>query len=76
MTVVTTHSSSGKMHPIPPVTGEELHRYLRHTLGDADASKIVREAKKLVRVLRKLAEAGERDAVLELVERIHNAPAL
>jgi hypothetical protein len=75
-TLIPVADSKGKVHHIPPITGDALYRYFRHTLGDVDESKFVREAKKLGRTLRKLAEAGDRDAVLALVERINNAPAL
>jgi hypothetical protein len=75
-TFTSTTDSSGKTHPIPPVTSDALFKYLRHIHGDVDASKFVREAKKLGRTIRTLAEAGDRDAVRELVERINNAPAL
>jgi len=75
-TFIPVTDSNGKVHHVPPITGEALSRYFRHTLGDVDASRFVREAKKLERMLPKLAEAGHRDAVLELVARINNAPAL
>jgi hypothetical protein len=75
-TYTSTTDSSGKTHSIPAVGGDALHRYLRHTLGDVDASRIVREAKRLGRKIRQLAEAGDHDAVRELVARINNAPAL
>jgi hypothetical protein len=75
-TFTTVIDSEGKMHPIPPVTGGAVYRYIRHTLGDVDTSRIIREAKKLGRTIRTLAEAGDHDAVRELVERINNAPAL
>jgi hypothetical protein len=75
-TFTSTTDSSGKTHPIPRVSGDAIHKYLRHTLGDVDASRIIREAKKLGRTIRTLAEAGNRDAVRELVERINSAPAL
>jgi hypothetical protein len=75
-TFIPVTDSNGKVHHVPPITGEALSRYFRHTLGDVDASRFVREAKKLERMMRKLAEAGDRDAVLELVARINNAPAL
>ena len=74
-TFIPVTDSNGKVHHVPPITGEALSRYFRHTLGDVDASRFVREAKKLERMMRKLAEAGDRDAVLELVARINNAPA-
>jgi hypothetical protein len=70
----STTDSNGKGPSIPPVTGDALYRYLRHTLGDVDASRIVREAKKLGRMIRELAEAGDRDAIRELVARINNVP--
>jgi hypothetical protein len=70
-----TTDSSGKMHPIPPVTSDALYRYIRHALGDVDASKFIREARRLGRVIRELAEVGDHDAIRELVARINNAPA-
>jgi hypothetical protein len=65
----------GTTHPIPPVTSDALYWYIRHTLGDVGAPRIIREAKKLGCTIRELAEAGDHDAVRKLVERINNAPA-
>jgi hypothetical protein len=75
-TFTTTTDSGGKTHPIPPVASDALYRYIRHTLGDVDASRFAREAKKLGRTIRELAEMGDHDAIRELVARINNAPAL
>jgi hypothetical protein len=75
-TIITYTDPSGEKLPVPSVTSDALYRYLRHTLGDVDASKFVREAKKLGGTIRKLAEAGDHDAIRELVARINNAPAL
>ena len=55
---------------------DALLRYLRHTHGDVSVDRFIREVDKLVHRFRKLAEAGDREAVRELVERINNAPAL
>jgi hypothetical protein len=75
MTTFTYTDPSGKKLPIPPVNDGALYRYIRHILGDVDASRIIREAKKLGRIIRELIEAGDYEAVRLLVERINNAPA-
>ena len=75
-TFIPVTDSNGKVHHVPPITGEALSRYFRHTLGDVDASRFVREARRLGRVIRELAEVGDHDAIRELVARINNAPAL
>jgi hypothetical protein len=63
------------MTKVPFINDDALYHYLRHTLGDVSASRFIREAKKLGRTIRELAEAGDREAVRELVERINKAPA-
>ena len=64
------------MTKVPFIEDGALYRYLRHTLGDVSAPRIIREAKNLGRTIRGLAEAGDHEAVRELVERINSAPTL
>ena len=75
MTTFIYTDPSGKKLPVPPVTSDALYRYLRHTLGDVDASKFIREAKKLGHMILELAEVGDHDAIRELIARINNVPA-
>ena len=75
-TYSTITDSSGNVWPIPRVNDGALYRHLRHTLGDVDASKIIKGAKELALTIKVLVEMGDREAVRRLVERINNAPAL
>jgi len=50
-------------NPLPLVDDGALYRYIRHKIGDVDLPRAVREAKKIRRTVRKLAEAGDRDAI-------------
>jgi len=72
---MTTNTTIANPNPIPLINDGALYNYIRHTFGDVSVSKAKCEANKLGRTIRQLAEAGDREAVRELVTRINNAPA-
>jgi len=70
----SNRDSNEQLQPLPFVNDGALLRYLRHTHGDVGVGRFIREAKKLVRTIRELAEMRDIETIRELVERINSAP--